>query len=92
MKKIQLRNTGDVDAGFNLYFPRLQSNSRGEIVLAMSKEGSLTTGLLVGFENKTAEGNCPVPIGHKFTDWEVFGKLTDYNGKVSIQFENKVMK
>lgn len=47
--KIELNNSGPVDSGIaNVYFPRLQINKIGEIVLAISKEGTLTTGILVG--------------------------------------------
>lgn len=87
MNQVVLRNTGSVDAGHNLYFPRLQINKRGEIVLATGKEGSLTTGVLVA---KTPESKSTLSIGQKFTDWEVCGELQDYDGEVSVTFKNKV--
>ena len=47
----------------DIYYPRLQVNKHGEIVLATTKEGGFTTGILVG---KTPESNSKVPIGKKF--------------------------
>jgi hypothetical protein len=88
MNKVNLKNTGPVNSGIpNVYFPRLQVNKRGEIVLATSKTGSLTTGILVA---KTPESTSKIQIGQKFDDWEVAGELTDYNGEVSVTFENQV--
>ena len=84
--KIVLNNTGSVDAGHDIYFPRLQVTKRGEIVLATGKQGILTTGILVG---KTKECKSELPIGQKLTDWEVCGGLTDYNGKVTVTFQNR---
>jgi hypothetical protein len=85
MSKVVLNNSGPVDAGHDIYFPRLQVNKRGEIVLATGKDGFLTTGILVG---KTKESKSEVPIGKKFTDWEVCGELTDYDGEVTVTFQN----
>jgi len=68
------------------YYPRLQVNNRGEIVLAMSKKETLTTGVLVG---KTLESNSKLEIGTKWVDWEVAGELTDYDGQVTVTFENE---
>lgn len=88
MSKITLDNTGPVDCTIpNLYYPRLQINKHGEIVLAFSKENGLTRGILVG---KTKECKSVFSIGKKFTDWEVVGELTDYNGEVTISIENEV--
>lgn len=87
---IKLNNTGPVDCIVkNLYFPRLQVNKRGEIVLAISKSKKygLTKGILVG---KTKDSTSKLDIGTKITDWEVCGELTDYNGEVSVSFKNMV--
>lgn len=69
------------------FYPRLQVNKLGEIILATKKEGGLTTGILVG---KTPECKTQWPIGQKWSDWEVCGELTDYDGQVIIQLENKI--
>ncbi len=68
------------------YYPRLQVNKRGEIVLATKKEDTLTTGILV---SKTPESTSTLPIGQVLQDWEVVGPLVDYNGKIDVRFENK---
>lgn len=89
MNKISLNNRGSVNATLNsnLYFPRLQINKRGEIVLATGKRGTLTSGILVA---KTPESQSTLQIGQKFSDWEVCGELVDYNGEISVTFENQV--
>ena len=86
--KIKLDNSGRSSS--NVYHPRLMVNRLGEIVFAtgISKCG-LTTGILVG---KTDDSTSTVPIGKKFTDWEVAGELRDYDGKVTITFENEVKR
>jgi hypothetical protein len=68
----------------NLY-PRLKVNDLGEIVLAISKEGTLTTGILVG---KTPESKSKWKLGKRFADWEVVGELRDYDGEVNICLRN----
>ena len=88
MNRAILNNSGPVDSVIpNIYYPRLQVTKHGDIVLAISKSGYLTTGILVG---KTKDSTSPIPIGKKFTDWEVGGELTDYDGAVTIKIENKV--
>ena len=87
MIKINLNNEGPVDGDWNVYLPRLQVNKCGEIILATCKHGVFTTGFLVG---KTPESKSTLPIGLKCTDWEVVGELVDYDGEVSITFENKI--
>ena len=82
---IELKN-GRMDAAIeNLYYPRLQINQNGEIVLAVSKHKTLTTGILVG---KTSTSKTPFKIGTKFSDWEVGGELEDYDGEVVIRIKN----
>jgi len=71
----------------DVYYPRIQINDQGEIILAVSKSGSLTSGILVG---KTADSKSIVPIGRKFTDWEVAGELQDYPHPVSCTFQNEI--
>lgn len=78
----------------NTYYPRLQANKQGEIVLALYKHGSLTTGILVGrIPGSAADQLCyfaePYRIGEKFDDWEVGGELTDYDGEVELTIKNK---
>ena len=80
--EIQLENED-----YSFCYPRLQINKLGEIVLATGKKGRLTTGILVG---KTPECKTTWPIGKKWDDWEVVGELTDYDGQVLIQIENKI--
>lgn len=98
MTPLLLRNTGPVDdivpmkttLGWplnTLYFPRLQVNKRGEIILATFKHGSLTTGILVG---KTPESKSTLSIGTQCTDWEVAGPLVDYDGDVQLTIRNRV--
>jgi hypothetical protein len=70
-----------------LYYPRLQVNKHGEIVLATYKKGILTTGILVG---RTPWSKSTVPFGRKFSDWEVVGELTDYGGEVEVCLKNEV--
>ncbi len=67
-------------------YPRLQVNKLGEIILATGKKNTLTTGILVA---KTPESKSKWGIGTKFTDWEVVGELKDYDGQITVQFENK---
>lgn len=86
---IILNNSGPVkdnEDGWNPWFPRLQVNRHGEIILATGKNGYLTRGVLVG---KTPESKSNIPIGKVFTDWEVAGLLKDYNGEVTVTFKNK---
>ena len=92
MSKITLKNgyllhgNIPVPRESNLYYPRLQVNKLGEIVLALHKsEGGLTRGILVG---KTENSNSKLEIGSKFSDWEVVGELKDYDGDVSTTFTN----
>ena len=81
-------NNGRSDSTIeNLHYPRLQVNNRGEIVLAISKKDTLTTGILVG---KTPESKSTLDIGTKWTDWEVAGELADYDGEITATFINKV--
>jgi hypothetical protein len=82
VNEIQLENED-----YSFCYPRLQINKLGEIVLATGKKGRLTTGILVG---KTPECKTKWPIGKKWDDWEVVGELTDYDGQVTIQIENKI--
>ena len=70
----------------NLYYPRLQVNKRGEVVLATGKQSTLTTGILVG---KTTFSESQLPIGTKLVDWEVCGELVDYDGEVIVSLRNK---
>ena len=90
MKKVVLRNNGSVSDDDNLYFPRLQVNGRGEIILAISKsKNGLTKGILVGtVHNRKSK----VPIGQLFTDWEVAGELEDYDGEVNVTIRNQVKR
>ncbi len=68
------------------YYPRLQVNSRGEIILALSRsKRGLTTGILVG---KTSDHNSTTDIGKKWVDWEVACGLTDYDGNATVTFKN----
>jgi hypothetical protein len=88
MSKVILNNDGRPDSIIpNSYYPRLQVNERGEIVLATYKHGVLTTGILVG---KLPHCQSPFEIGKKFSDWEVGGELKDYDGEVTITLTNKV--
>lgn len=89
MNKIILNNERSYEESKNLYYPRLQVNKHGEIVLSVLKEGSLTTGILVG---KLSDSQSRVPIGKKFVDWEVAGELVDYNGDIEIRLTNKIKK
>lgn len=87
MNQVLLPNDGRVDSITpNLYYPRLQVNKRGEIVLATGKHGTLTTGVLVG---KTPESKSEWAFGTKFDDWEVAGELEDYGGEVSVVLANR---
>ena len=70
----------------NLYYPRIQINKHGEIILAISKENTLTKGILIGL---TLESKSKVKIGTKFDDWEVVGGLKDYNLPMTITIENR---
>jgi len=89
-KRIVLRNNGPVKAFFkNLYYPRLQVNKHGEIILAISKDGELTKGILVG---KTRGSKSQVRIGQLFDDWEVCGEFEDYDGEVTVRFRNKLKR
>ncbi len=87
MNTVVLNNKKPIDIIPNVYYPRLQINGRGEIVLAISKDGILTSGILV---DKTADSKSPFGIGKKFDDWEVGGELVDYDGEVAVLFKNKV--
>ena len=87
----------------DLHYPRLMRNKRGEIVLATHKKDSLTTGIYVGQVEGTkphklvgpvaevfgVEGQVPT-FGTKWTDWEVCGELTDYDGEVTLTLKNQV--
>lgn len=85
MNTVAMPNNGPVNSITpSLYFPRLQVNSRGEIVLATSKDGSLTTGILVG---KTPTSKSTLPLGIKLEDWEVCGELKDFDGAVNITLQ-----
>ena len=86
MTAIKLKNNGPIDSG-NLYYPRLQVNKRGEIVLSMYKQGTLTDGLLVG---KTPESQSTLTIGQRLSDWEVCGELVDYDGEIQLTISNQV--
>jgi hypothetical protein len=81
--KATLSNT----TGVKFHYPRLQINKAGEIVLATSKEGSLTTGILVG---KLPHCQSTLRIGRCCTDWEVVGELTDYDGEIEIVLSNRI--
>jgi hypothetical protein len=88
MSNVTLYNADPSRSMFsNLCYPRLQANKKGEIILALSKEGLLTRGILVGYTDQAA--NKKIPIGTYFADWEVAGPLTDYNGEVSVTFKNE---
>ena len=92
---IKLRNDGSTLNTYlrklnTLYFPRLQINKLGEIILATGRcERGLTEGVLVG---KTSDSKSNLSIGQKCTDWEVCGELQDYNGQITVTFENNVQK
>jgi hypothetical protein len=87
---VQLPNNGPVDAGIpNLYYPRLQVNPRGEIVLATGKRKALTTGICVGYLPGVT---TRTRIGQKFDDWEVGGELVDYDGEVTVTLTNNTKK
>lgn len=75
--------------GFSHHYPRLQINKCGEIILATGKDNNLTTGILIA---KTPDSKSKIPIGKKFDDWEVAGPLVDYNGQITVQFENQIKK
>ena len=66
-------------------YPRVMVDPLGHILLATSKERHLTTGILIG---KTKECKNQWPLGSKFTDWEVFGELTDYDKPVEMVVRN----
>lgn len=86
MNKVALPNNGSVNSSIpNLYYPRLQINKRGEIVLATAKHNTLTTGILVG---KLPNSQSTLPLGKKFDDWEVAGELSDYDGEVEVSLSN----
>jgi hypothetical protein len=80
--KVILNNTTSLPI---LYYPRLQINKMGEIILAMKKENGLTTGILVGQKRGS---KAYITIGTKLTDWEVVGELQDYDGQVTVTFKN----
>lgn len=92
MTLIALNNDGPTldrltDEVCNLYFPRLQINKRGEIVLALSRSpNGLTRGVCVG---KTPDSKSTLSIGQLLSDWEVCGELQDYNGEVTVTFRNE---
>ena len=85
--KIELNNDGCCRS--NVYYPRLMVNRQYEIVLAMSQHNGLTTGIYMG---QADEHEPHWPIGKRFDDWEVAGQLVDYDGPVTVTFENKVKK
>ena len=86
-KTILLNNTGPVDSTIkNLYYPRIQVNKHGEIILAIGKEDTLTKGILIGL---TPDSKSKIPLGRKFDDWEVVGDLEDYSGEVSVTLKNQ---
>lgn len=93
MNRIKLRNNGStvdsqvIKVTANLYYPRLQVNKHGEIVLSLYKHGVLTTGLLVG---KTPESQSKLSIGQRLDDWEVCGELSDYDGEIQLAISNNV--
>ena len=88
-KRIILRNHGSVEAGDNLYFPRLQVNKRGEIILALSKaKCGLTKGIFVGMIH--GRKSKTIALGQVFDDWEVCGEFEDYDGEVTVSFKNQV--
>ncbi len=91
MNAILLPNNGPVKSitCVNLYYPRLQVNKRGEIVLAISKHKTLTKGILVGL---TAESTSKTSIGTIIDDWEVCGDLVDYDGEVDVKLTNTIRK
>ena len=70
----------------DLYYPRIQINKHGEIILAISKENTLTKGILIGL---TLESKSKVEIGRKFDDWEVAGELKDYGLPMTITLQNQ---
>jgi hypothetical protein len=69
-------------------------NKRGEIILALSKTGSLTTGVLLGHIEDAVPakyvwgGDILPEQGICWTDWEVGGELEEYNGEITITFKN----
>ena len=93
MSSIVLNNSNSCDAvkSFmpNLYYPRLQVNDRGEIVLSIERTGSLTKGICVG---KTKESKSDLPIGQRLDDWEVCGELSDYDGEITVSIKNRFVK
>lgn len=54
-------------------------------MLDISNNGVFTTAILVG---KTESCKSKLSLGKKFVDWEVIGELTDYDGPVTLTFEN----
>jgi hypothetical protein len=95
MKKIILRRrpipdeTENVDRYFyhDGAFPCLMVNTSGEIVLVTGKKGALSKGVLVG---KTEDSKSKLNIGQFFTDWEVVGPLTHYDGEITVTFVNEL--
>ena len=71
-------------------YPRLMRNKSGSIILATHKEGSLTTGILVGFTEDATVSEKRMNLGRKFVDWEVGGELKDYDGEVEISLKNEI--
>lgn len=69
-------------------YPRLMQNKRGEVILAVSKEKTLTTGILLKNTGKADE--FQFQAGTFFTDWEVAGELEDFNKAVTVVFKNVV--
>ena len=85
-----LNNTGPAKSIIpDVYYPRLQVNRLGEIVLATHKQGSLTSGILVGH---TPDAVARFKLGKKFDDWEVVGELQDYNGAVTVTIVNEIQE
>lgn len=91
MNRIKLRNDGPavdvIKLTENLYYPRLQVNKHGDIVLSLYKREGLTTGLLVG---KTPESQSKLSIGQRLDDWELCGELSDYDGEIQLAISNNV--
>ena len=84
MNKIILNNYYPIQSP---YFPRLQVNKRGEIVLATSKDGGLTTGILVGM---LPSCTSDLVVGKVLVDWECGGELIDYDGDVAVTLTNRM--
>jgi len=86
MSKVLLNNRENTSTFKNLYYPRIQINKHGEIILAISKKETLTKGILIGL---TLDSKSELPIGTKFDDWECAGELKDYDKPMTVTFENE---